>query len=96
MVLRSGILTRRLTFIIIFFSLSMSCADAQGDSATVVAERQIDASVISTLSSPFARLHGVPPRTVILGDGFWRNRLGVNMNTSIPTFLRLLNEIGTR
>jgi hypothetical protein len=96
MVLRSGIHTRRLTFIIILFSFSTSFADAPVDSATVEGERNIDSSVISTSSSPFARLHGIPPRAVTLGDGFWKKRFETNMNTSIPTFLMLLNEIGAR
>jgi len=55
-----------------------------------------DASVISTSSSPFAKLHGIPPRAVNLSDGFWKKRFTVNMERSIPTFFTLLNNVGAR
>ena len=96
MVLRSGIITRRWIFIIILFFPSTPRAGASVASTTVRGRRHIDSSVISTSSSPFARLHSIPPRAVTLGDGFWKKRFEVNVDTSIPTFLTLLNKIGVR
>jgi len=55
-----------------------------------------DASVISTSSSTFAKLHGIPPRAVNLCDGFWKKRFTVNMERGIPTFFTLLNNVGAR
>jgi DUF1680 family protein len=63
---------------------------------TVGSQKNKDASVISTSSSPFAKLHGIPPRAVNLGDGFWKKRFTVNAARSIPIFLTLLNDVGAR
>jgi DUF1680 family protein len=61
---------------------------------TVGSKGDADAGIISTSSSPFAKLHGIPPRAVHLGDGFWKKRFTVNIERSIPTFFTLLNDVG--
>lgn len=50
--------------------------------------------IISTSSSPHARLHDVPISAVTLGDGFWKPRLVANRDRSLPELLRLLEEHG--
>jgi len=62
----------------------------------VGSKRDADAGIISTSSSPFAKLHGIPLRAVHLGDGFWKKRFTVNIERSIPTFFTLLNDVGAR
>ena len=53
-----------------------------------------DSSIVSTSRSPFAKLHSIPPRVINLGDGFWKKRFSVNMDTSIPTFFTHLKNVG--
>ena len=100
MVLLSDIHRLRFRFFIILFSLCTlplrGYALIPTESEAIGAGKKIDASVISTSSSPFAKLHGIPPRAVNLGDGFWEKRFTVNMQRSIPTFLTLLNDVGAR
>jgi DUF1680 family protein len=44
-----------------------------------------DQGVINTANSPFAKLHSVPVRAVIIEDGFWSKRRKTNVERSIPT-----------
>lgn len=53
-----------------------------------------DKGVISTSSSPYARLHDVPIHAVRLGEGFWKSRLEANREKSIPALLELLEGHG--
>ncbi len=44
--------------------------------------------------SPFAKLHSVPIRAVRMGDGFWSERMRINVERSIPTMLEELEQHG--
>jgi hypothetical protein len=50
--------------------------------------------IINTSASPKAKLHSVPIRAVSLGEGFWSERMRVNVEASIPSLLALLEEHG--
>ncbi|MEO8658319.1 MAG: beta-L-arabinofuranosidase domain-containing protein [Bryobacteraceae bacterium] len=50
--------------------------------------------VIDTSHSPHANLRGFPVKSVTLEQGFWTQRRAVNVETSIPTMLQLLEEHG--
>ncbi|MBN2357791.1 glycoside hydrolase family 127 protein [candidate division KSB1 bacterium] len=78
---------RCVLFVCAFWSLSII---AYGQT-----ERPIhDMGLISTSSSPNARLHDVPIRAVSLGDGFWLPRLQANQQHSIPELYQLLEQHG--
>lgn len=53
-----------------------------------------DQGVINTASSPFAKLHTVPVRAVIIEEGFWSKRRTTNVERSIPTMRQELEEHG--
>ena len=61
---------------------------------TLKIRKATDIGIISTSSSPFAKLHDIPIRAVTFGDGFWTKRLEVNIENGIPTFLNHLKEVG--
>ena len=44
-----------------------------------------DQGVINTANSPYAKLHSVPVRAVIIDEGFWSKRRKTNVGRSIPT-----------
>ncbi len=50
--------------------------------------------VADTSRSPFSRLHPVPVSMVVLEDGFWRSRLQLNSEVTIPAQYRLLEKTG--
>lgn len=54
----------------------------------------IQAGVVDTRRSPFARLWSLPARNVRFGDGFWRPWRARNRERSIPDLLRMLEEHG--
>jgi DUF1680 family protein len=50
--------------------------------------------IIDLDHSPYAVLHPVPVRAVKLGEGFWQQRRRVNVESSIPTLLELMEAHG--
>ena len=50
--------------------------------------------ILALERSPHAKLRNVPVRSVKFGDGFWTPRRRVNVETSIPTMLELLEQNG--
>lgn len=50
--------------------------------------------VVDTTHSAYAKLRGLPIKSVTLADGFWSQRRAVNVETSIPTLLTLFDEHG--
>lgn len=50
--------------------------------------------IADTSSSPYAKLHAVPVRAVKMGEGFWSARMRTNVEKSIPTLFRLVEEHG--
>jgi DUF1680 family protein len=53
-----------------------------------------DQGILALERSPGAKLHNVPVRAVTMAEGFWTPRRRVNLERSIPTLLRLLEEHG--
>lgn len=53
-----------------------------------------DAGVVETTHSPYAKLNPVPVRAVKMQTGFWKTRMDVNREVSIPKLYDLLEEHG--
>jgi uncharacterized protein len=53
-----------------------------------------DQGVINTANSPYAKLHSVPVRAVIIEEGFWSKRRKTNVERSIPTMRQELEDHG--
>jgi hypothetical protein len=65
---------------LLYFAISVSAAFAQG--------------ITDLDHSPYVKLHTVPIRAVRMGDGFWSQRMRVNVERSIPTMLQELEQHG--
>jgi uncharacterized protein len=50
--------------------------------------------ILDLTKSPFAKLQNVPIRAVAFGEGFWTNRRGTNVDSSIPTLRKEMEEHG--
>jgi uncharacterized protein len=50
--------------------------------------------VLNLASSPFAKLHSVPVRAVVIEEGFWSKRRTINVERSIPTMREQLEQHG--
>ncbi len=50
--------------------------------------------ILELAQSPHAKVRNIPVRAVRMGEGFWAPRRAVNVETSIPTMLQLLEEHG--
>ncbi len=53
-----------------------------------------DQGVLNLVNSPFAKLHSVPVRAVTIEEGFWSQRRKTNVNSSIPSMRKELEEHG--
>ena len=53
-----------------------------------------DQGIIDVSHSPHVKLHSVPVRAVHIGDGFWSARMRINVERSIPTMLKELEQHG--
>ncbi|MCL5019911.1 MAG: glycoside hydrolase family 127 protein [Patescibacteria group bacterium] len=88
----SHLLIQLLLLIEIFI---ITCWSNQAFSTEITPPRPInDRGVISTSSSPYAKLHDVPIHAIKLGDGFWKPRMEANKQKSIPALLKLLEDHG--
>lgn len=62
--------------------------------SAALAQGGLEEGILHLERSPHARVRSVPVRAVRLGKGFWSGRRSVNVETSIPTLLDLLEEHG--
>ena len=53
-----------------------------------------DQGVLNLANSPYAKLHSVPVRAVVIEEGFWSKRRKTNVERSIPTMREQLEEHG--
>jgi uncharacterized protein len=70
------------------FSLALPKTDLAAfpfSDAAEVASAWRSEGIIQTANSPFAKLHSVPIRAVIIEEGFWSKRRRTNVEHSIPT-----------
>lgn len=54
----------------------------------------LNAQVVDTTKSPHVKLHPVPVSAVKMGEGFWKARMRVNVERSLPTMLDQLEQHG--
>ncbi|NIA30006.1 MAG: glycoside hydrolase family 127 protein [Actinobacteria bacterium] len=83
-----------LTIFLTAILLIIGCKNKKQQAVYQSARPVHEMGIISTSSSPNAKLHDVPISAVTLGDGFWQPRLQANKDRSIPELLRLLEEHG--
>jgi DUF1680 family protein len=50
--------------------------------------------VLNLVNSPYAKLHSVPVRAVVIEEGFWSKRRRTNVERSIPTMREQLEQHG--
>ena len=64
------------------------------DTGATLAPDWKDMGVIATRKSPYAKLHSVPVRAVVIESGFWSKRREINVISSIPSMREELLEHG--
>lgn len=53
-----------------------------------------DQGVLNLINSPYAKLHSVPVRAVTIEEGFWSKRQKTNVESSIPSMRKELEDHG--
>lgn len=53
-----------------------------------------DQGVLNLANSPYAKLHSVPVRAVTIEEGFWSKRRKINLESSIPSMRKELEDHG--
>jgi DUF1680 family protein len=72
---------------------SVSSAAETGSPASPIVPWQ-DQGVLNLTNSPYAKLHTVPVRAVTIEEGFWSKRRKTNVESSIPSMRKQLEEHG--
>jgi uncharacterized protein len=72
-------------------ALSFGAFQGGGDSAILPWK---DQGVLNLANSPYAKLHNVPVRAVTIEEGFWSKRRKINLESSIPSMRKELEDHG--
>lgn len=73
----------RLALTALLFAVTLAADDAWRDQGVLHLDKP-----------PHARLHSIPVHAVKMGGGFWSARMRTNVERSLPTMLKLLEEHG--
>lgn len=73
---------------------ALSYGAFQADSSSAASPAWKDQGVLNLANSPYAKLHSVPVRAVSLEAGFWSKRRKINVESSIPSMRKELEEHG--
>jgi uncharacterized protein len=75
-------------------AIALLCLASAVSLAQPASETWRSEGVIYLDRSPDAKLHTVPIRAVRMGEGFWSERMRINVERSIPTLLEELEQHG--
>jgi DUF1680 family protein len=79
------------TAAVAYFASSSPSFGFQGESSSGAWK---DQGILHLEKSPYAKLHNVPVRAVTIHDGFWSQRRKINVDSSIPSMRKELEDHG--